>query len=194
MPELAAGETKARGAQPIGALTLYLVLASRLGPRVALEAITGWGGDRSIGFERDGAACVRFAVTGDTRDDTAELESALTAWAATMPPGGATVDRDGAIVTTTACEAAGATEPTVEVLDRAFYNVLGGRIYTILDVASYGIPLRGARCVGDTVSTDPGVMAIYDRVLVDGSDVTEAEQQQVDDAFLVAGSSCGVEE
>jgi hypothetical protein len=193
-PDLGDGEIKARDAQPLGALTLYLMLATRLEPRAALEAVTGWGGDRSIGFERDGAACVRFGVTGDTRQDTRELASALTAWAATLPPGAATVQRDGAIVTVTACEAAGVTEPTVEVFDRAFYNVLGGRISTILDVASYGVPLRAARCIGDTVSTDAQVMAIYDRVLVDGSDPTEAEQQQVDDAFIAAGSSCGVEE
>jgi hypothetical protein len=178
-PELGDGETKARGAQPLGALTLYLMLASRLEPRVALEAITGWGGDRSIGFERGGVACTRFGVTGDTRQDTAELESALAAWAAAMPPGGATVTRDGV------------TEPTVEVFDRAFYNVLGGRMYAALDVASYGVPLRDARCIGDAVSTDPVVMAIYDRVLFDGSDLTESERRQVDSSFSQAAQACG---
>lgn len=193
VPHLVAGETKARGAQPLGAITLYLLLATRLDPRVALDAVTGWGGDRSIGFERtvDGAACVRFGVTGDTRRDTEELETALRDWAATMPPGGASVSREGAIVTTTACESAGATEPSIEVLDRAFYNVLGSRVFTILEVASSGVGLRTARCIGDHVDTDPAVVAIYDRLLLDGSELTEAEQQIVDDAFLAAVTACG---
>jgi len=191
-PQLRDGEIKARGAQPVGVTTLYLMLATRLGPRAALDAITGWGGDRSIGFTHDdGAACLRFAVMGDTRLDTDELEVALTGWSSTMPAGAVTVARDAAVVTVTACEAAGATEPTVEAFDRAFYNVLGSRVYTVLDVAASGIPLSDARCIGDRVNTDPAVMAIYDRVLFEGSEVTEADQAVVDDAFVSAGDRCG---
>jgi hypothetical protein len=191
-PTLAAGEEKAYDPEQFGVITLYLMLSTRLDARTALDAVTGWGGDRYVGFESNGRACVRVNVSGDRRSDTRELERAITAWQATMPAGAVTVSRAGDVVTFTACEAEGVVEPTVETFDSAFYNVLGGRIYTVLDVASADVPLRAALCIGDFVSTEPEVIEIYDQTLAEDREPTEREYKVVDQAFSDAFRACPV--
>jgi hypothetical protein len=176
--------------EEFGVLTLYLMLATRLDPRVALEAITGWGGDQYVGFDREGAACVRANVTGDTARDTDQLESALSAWGQAMPAGAVEVTRAEGVVTFTACETDGVVGPSMEVFDSVFYNVLGGRTYAVLDAASYGLPLRQARCVGDFVSTDPEVVALFDEALVEGREPSDREYRVVDDAYQQAFLRC----
>jgi hypothetical protein len=190
-PKLADGEKKAYDPEQFGVITLYLMLATRLDARTALEAVTGWGGDRYLGFTRDGAACVRTNVTGDTERDTDELESALTAWAATMPNGAAQVSRADDLVTFTACETEGITEPSEETFDSVFSNVLGGRIYTVLDLVSAGVPLRAARCVGDGVSTDPTAIVVYDAAYLEDRELTSKEEQVLDEAYGRSFEACG---
>ena len=190
-PVLEAGETKAYDPEQFGVLTLYLMLATRIDIRTALEAVTGWGGDRYVGFDRAGAACVRVNVTGDTARDTRQLERALREWGETMPAGAVDVSRADDVVTFTSCATPGVVEPTVERFDRAFSNVLGGRIYTVLGVATDGgIPLEDARCIGDRVSTDPEVMGIYDDLAAERRDITDDEQDVVDESFERAGPAC----
>jgi hypothetical protein len=191
-PKLLDGERKAYDPEEFGVLTLYLMLATRLDPRTALEAVTGWGGDRYVGFDRGGAACVRVNVTGDTDADTDELESAFTAWGQAMPPGAVEVTRADDLVMFTACETEGVTEPSVEVFDRAFYNVLGGRVYTVLDAEANGLPLGQALCVGDFVSTDAEVVAIFDVVIAEGREPTDEEYTSVDESYERAFDACGV--
>jgi hypothetical protein len=50
-------------------------------PQDAFRAVQGWGGDWSVTWEDGDAACVRIDVVGDTEQDTAELEEAMSAWA-----------------------------------------------------------------------------------------------------------------
>lgn len=192
-PKLEKGEKKAYAPEQFGAFTLYLMFATRFDARTALAAATGWGGDSYVGFKEDGEICLRGNVAGDTDTDTDELEQALTMWAAAMPEGAAEIERDGDVVTFTACASEGVTEPTVEQFDSAFYNVLGGRIYTVLDVASVGVPLGSSLCVGDLVSTDPEIVAIYDLTFVEGRDLTDEEYAELDTVYLEAFETCGVE-
>jgi len=190
-PKLSKGEHKAYDPEQFGVISLYLILATRLDVRTALAAVTGWGGDRGVGFKKDGDACVRVNVTGDTTTDTDELEAALTAWKGTMPAGAVEVKRSADVVTFTACEAKGVTAPADAVFDSAFYNVLADRIGVVLDVAAGGVPLGTALCVGDLVSTDPEVVALFDRVIAEGRDPTDAEFVAVDDAYNEAYPACG---
>ncbi|MEX0949317.1 MAG: hypothetical protein WD296_11005 [Acidimicrobiia bacterium] len=190
-PKLTKGEKRAYAPEQFGVITLYLMLSTRLDARTALEAVTGWGGDRYVGFQKAGDACVRVNITGDTDLDTDQLEDALTAWMAEMPDGAVQVSRDGEIVAFTACESEGVTEPTIESFESAFYNVLGGRVFTVLDVASAGVPLGTALCVGDFVSTDPEVIALFDEVFAEGREPTEAEYVILDDSYVEAFPACG---
>ena len=192
-PELEQGEKEKYDPEQFGVLTLYLMLATRLEPRTALEAVTGWGGDRYVGFEREGKACVRVNITGDRAKDTDELEAALTAWQATLPAGAVVVARSTDVVTFTACAAEGVTEPSVETFDQVFYNVLGSRIFVVVDLASSGLPLGSALCVGDEVSTDPEVTALYDLLFAEGRDPSEAEQAVIDEGYEEGFAACGVD-
>ena len=192
-PALEEGEERAYAPEQFGAFSLYLMFATRFDVRTALAAVTGWGGDSYVGFKEDGDICLRGNVTGDRRTDTDELEEALTMWAAAMPDGASEIDRDGDVITFTACASEGVTEPTVEQFNSAFYNVLGGRIYTVLDVASFGIPLDSSLCVGDLVSTDPEIVAIYDLSFAEGRDLTDDEYDELDAVYLEAFDTCGVD-
>lgn len=191
-PVLESGEQRVYPPEQFGVLTLYLMLATRLDARTALAAATGWGGDSYVGFSEAGRHCLRGNVTGDRNRDTDELEAALTRWADTMPTGAAEIERHGDVVTFTACAVEGVTEPTVERFDSVFYNVLGGRIYTVLDLASAGVRLEDARCAGDRVSTDPVVIAIYDATISEGRDLTDDEQARLDEAYLDGFAACGL--
>ena len=50
----------------MGAYSLYVMLASRIDPKVALAASEGWGGDRARAYRDRGNECVRFDVVGDS--------------------------------------------------------------------------------------------------------------------------------
>ena len=87
--EAAAGRAPPRRRPTTSARSsLYLVLASRVDPQVALRAAEGWGGDAATSASRSGAAddqqCVRVAIAGDTDVDTAEMADALAQWTAAL--------------------------------------------------------------------------------------------------------------
>lgn len=186
------GERTAYGPEQLGAIGLYFVLGSRIDPEMALRAVTGWGGDSYIGVDRDGVACVRENAVGDTPADTEELRAAISAWQAAMPPGAVEVGSAGDSVSFTACESPDVDEPSVRRLDSVLYNVLGGRVFTILDLRSSGVGLEDARCVADAVSTDPGVIVAYDDSFEEERDLTAKEQRTVDRSYVEAFRSCGV--
>src|SRR5207237_261157 len=111
-PKLGKGEQRSGEPDEFGVIGLYLMLTARLDVKTALAAVTGWGGDRYIGYRKHGKECVRGDFVGDTPNDFEELASALEAWAAKGPRGAATVTRHGDRVELSACEAKGGTVPT----------------------------------------------------------------------------------
>ena len=74
-------------AGPFGAISWYLVLAERIDPKVAFEAVLGWNGDDFAAFDRDGTTCVRAGFIGDEPRDEAEMAAAIDQWAAALPGG-----------------------------------------------------------------------------------------------------------
>lgn len=98
-----------RGAEELdrgefGPITLYLLLASRIDPKVALEAVDGWGGDEYVVYRVDDRVCVRAAFEGDGAENTAELQEALTAWASQSPDGTASAERSSDGVLLQSCD------------------------------------------------------------------------------------------
>jgi hypothetical protein len=193
-PKAGKGEKQIYPAEQFGVITLYLLLATRLDPRTALEAVTGWGGDQYIGFKQkeSGDACVRVNVTGDTSTDTDQFETALTAWQGEMPEGAVEVSRDDDVVTFTACENDAVTEPSIETFDHAFYDVLAGRVYNVLGVASEGVPLGGALCVGDLATTDERAIEIFAQAFEEDRDPTDTEFEELYGIYVEAADTCGV--
>jgi hypothetical protein len=88
----------------LGAITWYLLLAERLDPRTALEAVDGWGGDAYVIYRSQDRFCVRASFQGDDVHETAQMERALTAWVDTMPQASAALTRDGQILTLRSCD------------------------------------------------------------------------------------------
>lgn len=78
-----------------GAASLYLVLASRIDRRQALDAAFGWGGDSYVSYRTGDQSCMDLAVRGDELGETDQLAAALNAWAGAGPAGAATVTRTG---------------------------------------------------------------------------------------------------
>ena len=96
-----------------GAYTLYLVLASRLGPSAALDVADGWGGDSMITLKRHGNTCSAGHVRRSRRrPHRGTIGTALEQWSSAMPKGTATVDRGRSGVSLTACDTGATVSPT----------------------------------------------------------------------------------
>jgi hypothetical protein len=187
-PTLERGEKRHGAADDFGAFSLYLVLASRLDPTVALTAVQGWGGDQYVAFtKRDagGAECVRVAFTGDTATDTTEIADVLAQWTATLPSGAASTSRSAARVNLTACDVGGVTAPSEATLDAAV-AVLVDRNDAARGLLSAGAPPELARCAADSLVGDAAVRALLEQD--DGFD--DAERQQFRAAVSDAIRGC----
>ena len=87
-----------------GALSLLLVLAERIDPLTALQAVDGWGGDSYVAYTQSSKTCIHLAVVGDTARDSNELRDALRSWAAAMPNGVARVGSQADVTDVTSCD------------------------------------------------------------------------------------------
>jgi len=92
-PAVPDGADEIGEAGPLGATTLYVMLAARIDPLEALTAADGWGGDTHVAFRDDDQTCVLADLVGDTQSDTDEIAAALEAWVDAGPPGAAYVVR-----------------------------------------------------------------------------------------------------
>ena len=124
-----------------------------------MQAVEGWGGDRYRSYVRtvDGVAreCVRMAMIGDTDDDTAELEDALTTWAAAMPDGAARVERAGARIVMSACATGIAPVSGNDAMQTA-YDRLWERTDGMWYFTDPSLPPgEYSRCVADALVADP---------------------------------------
>ena len=115
----------------VGAFELYLVLAARVGPVEALDAVAGWGGDTAITYRSGQRSCVAVAAQGDTPEDDAQLRAAFEDWAAAGPANSARWPTVGNAVSLRSCQstseddaAAVTTDPQALMLldSRAFFT------------------------------------------------------------------------
>jgi len=140
-----------------GAVSLMVVLAERIDPRLALAAATGWGGDAYAVFPRDGRTCFRMNVTGDTPEDTAELADAFTAWVAAAPGSSgptpnASTSQDGDVVGLESCDpgagSAGGTGGSMAAVELAVT-----RSYVAAGSLDEGADADQARCFASALVT-----------------------------------------
>jgi hypothetical protein len=158
-PALAEGETKRGSPDELGAYELYLVLATRLAPRTALRAATGWNGDEYRPYATAGQECIRDAIVTDGSRDARELTSAITAWIAKGSTGAASVKQKGAEVVLSTCGVASVVVPTQETLSSA-EDVASGRYANFAQIRDIGIGPKPAQCAADLVATDPELTAV----------------------------------
>jgi hypothetical protein len=156
-PPLTAGETRLGADGTLGALGLYLMLAARVDPAVALRTIDAWGGDALVQFTRDGIACVRVSIAADTPKGAETIATALDQWAALGPHDTASVDGvNDSAVTFTACDP-GRPPPDANVA--AAGDVLEARASVLSGEIKRGVPLHAARCIADRAPFEPDVRA-----------------------------------
>ena len=166
-----------------GAVTLFLMLATRMDPLVALDAADGWAGD-AYRTERDGAVlCTTISTVAADEDATDLLEDALVVWADAAD---ADVDRDGDVVTLRSCDRdEGLPDPVTDPIDAL--SVPTTRSYVIQGtVAQLGASPHDGACVGDEVIAEVPL-----EVLID-PEPSDDELDQFFEAMGAAGKSCGV--
>lgn len=189
-PKLGTGETKRGGSDELGAFGLYYLLASRLDPRTALAAVTGWNGDTYVGFTRDQQPCIRAAIATDDPREAKQLAAALGQWAAEGPAGAASVERAGAEVALETCARPETALPTVQSLDDAA-TALGSRF---LNYEQYerneGLSRQDVRCLADLSSTDLELVRIFNSVAPD--DVTPEQQALIERRAREYADECGL--
>jgi hypothetical protein len=186
-PKLTADEQRDGAPDDFGALSLYLVLASRIDPQTALRAAEGWGGDRYVGYTKrggDGKECVRLAVVGDTRTDTDQLHDALTQWAASLPAGAASTTREDGRVVLDACDSGTATSPSQQTLDDAT-TLLVDRNDLAIELLRGKAPQKVSRCAADRLAAQPTVIG-----LLDAESFTKDQQDQLTKLVTNAVLAC----
>jgi hypothetical protein len=186
VPQLERGEKRDGSPDDFGAMSLYLVLASRLDRKTALAAAEGWGGDSYRAFTKGPKKqeCLRVAFRGDTLADTTEIADALDQWIAALPAGAASLQRGKDLATLTACDTEGTTAPTQKALDDAV-SVLANRNALILEFLGQKAPIADARCVSDQLVVDPEIEPIFAK-----DTLTDAEKTMVRDRISQYIASC----
>lgn len=157
-PKLGAGEEKVGKADTFGALGLYLMLAARVDPSIALSTIADWGGDSFVQFKRDDTACVRVAFAGEEAEGTERIAAALEQWITLGPGGAASVARAADEATLTTCDP-GSVPDDAKITSAG--DVLDARAFLLFGELESGVPSKAAECVADHVAVDPEFMAIY---------------------------------
>jgi len=190
VPRLEAGETRRGRSDELGVLTLYFLLASRLDPRTALAAVTGWKGDAYVGFTRDDQPCIRAAIATDDPRDAKELTAALEQWTAKGPAGAASVERNGADVELQACARAETALPTAQALDDAA-TAVGSRYLNYGQFeANEGLSRRDARCLADLSSTDLELTEIFNTVAPENA--TPEQEALIEQRRREYADACGL--
>jgi hypothetical protein len=90
-PTLPRGAKKLDGGKEFGSLAWFQMLSERIDPHVALKATLGWGADSYTDAREGTKTCVEVRYRGETKQDNAEMLSALHLWIAALPTGMAAV-------------------------------------------------------------------------------------------------------
>jgi hypothetical protein len=89
----------------LGWVGWFLVLAERIDPFEALDALDGWDGDAYVLHEDGGATCVRADIAADDDEQRDEMLAAFERWASTLPAeSGASAGRDGERLRVEVCD------------------------------------------------------------------------------------------
>lgn len=155
-PSLTAGETRVGKPGTLGALTLYLALATRIGPAAALPVIDAWAGDALVQFQRGTTTCIRGRLVGTEPAAIETIAGALEQWANLAPPDAVSVERAIGIVTFTACDPG---QPPAHAVAAAG-SVLEARAAALIVEVDRHAPLDRALCVANQAPFDPDLQGI----------------------------------
>jgi len=163
-----------------GAISLYVMLAERIDPFVAEQAIDGWGGDSYVAYEQNGKTCVRLDFTGDTSTDDDEMKAALDQWAAALPAGMATISAESGVVHLESCDPGTDAGLTLNNRANTVLQILAVRSEFTLQAARDGkLPLDQAFAFGECTVKAIG-FDIFDAATKSG--LTDEQHNAIEDA------------
>ncbi len=149
------------GAEPflrdtIGSFSLFVILADRIDPVVAMDAVDGWEGDAFVAAEvgkgDDARVCVAATFLMRNEGDSIQLSGALSAWAETMPEEAeVSVDGDGSAVELRSCDPG--PEPRSKGAGRSLDALLvpAGRLELTSAFVGQGYGREQASCIANQV-------------------------------------------
>lgn len=187
-PDLPDGVDDSVDEGTLGAVDLYVLLAERLDPLVALHASDGWGNARYVTYEDDDdRVCVRFTVDNDSTGQSRELADALQGWVDASPEASdAEIVDDGDGVTTAQSCDPGADGP--EINDRALDALLlpTMRSQFMLEAVDYGgLDVDEAWPYGNCMVDELG----YEKVVA-VANATDADADELFEAVDTAAETC----
>ena len=156
-PRLTNGEKRVGKPDTIGALGLYLTLAARVDPVLALPIIDSWAGDSFVQFKRGNTACVRATFVAKDPGNTERIAAVLEQWVDLGRRDAAEVERTSSAVTITACDP-GRTPADTNITAAGY--VLDTRASALSHELDRGAPLDGATCVAERAPFDSELRAV----------------------------------
>jgi hypothetical protein len=167
---------------PLGQVTLFQVLGTRLGYRDAWSAVRGWNGDRAVAFHLGERSCLAVAVGMASSLDTQRLERVAKQWAS---PTGAIVTRRGLAISLQVCEPGPA--PSVNPPPWQVLSLRAGLVAVYLTQHHASAP--AAACAADRLIADMGPTDLigYDQPTA-SADMTA----RVTTANAAALGACGI--
>ncbi|HUR76684.1 MAG TPA: hypothetical protein VMZ22_01965 [Acidimicrobiales bacterium] len=178
-PKLRAGE-KRNDSGDFGVVPWYVVLASFIDERSALNAVDGWGGDSYVGYKKADRSCIRIAFRGDTPADANEMAAALNQWKAAFTENTVQVTMTKQGVELDACEPTVVPTPRAGAAEALTLPVT--RLALLGQVLSEGAERKLAECLSRNFVAQVRLDAL------DGA--TEAEQQYLFDLVTQLGRAC----
>ncbi len=166
-PRLARGEKAVGSSSTFGAFDLYLVLASRIDPSVALDAALHWRGGQIRAMHANGSTCVRGAVIGDSAAGTEQIRNAMRAWSTAGAAGTAAVVPSAATASFRACDPGpdGSASPDDALQHAANILELHNSLEAgLIESAGGGTTqLPRLRCAALAYVQDPQLVALLDQ-------------------------------
>lgn len=151
-PELPEGADVVEDGE-FGALSWYVVLASRLDPKTALSVIDDWAGDSYATYDDDGRVCVEARYRATDGAGAGRVEILFEEWVQTMGGDSASVSAvDERTIELVSCDPGPGVAPAGTSSPELLLAVPAARLAIAADLTEdAGAPLDDAWCVGETV-------------------------------------------
>jgi hypothetical protein len=181
-PPLPDGRT-AQAEDTFGALSLYLLLADRIDPRIALEASDNWLGDRvRVESVEGGGVCLNGRIEAAGPSGAQTILNAFELWDAEFAGSAVTVRRDGSAVLYEACDPGEGT--ALHVPNRAeqtiLFPVVRMQIWQLF--REEGATPADAECAADNVATNV--------TIGEAADMDAIAQPRVEELITAAATAC----
>jgi hypothetical protein len=131
----------------------YVVLAERIDPYRALDAVDGWAGDQFVQYREDGRICVAIAYRGETGSDTDRMEAAVDEWANGLPSGMVGVERHGDELEVQSCDPGADAKVTTGRIEEAVVLPVARSQAFGSFLQQDGVTPEGAWCLADEIIT-----------------------------------------